>query len=49
MEPRELVPGVGFVTRDNQPNLGVSFGVNPLVTLNAVIVKLLARGALTSL
>ncbi|WP_422475723.1 hypothetical protein [Endozoicomonas sp. ALB032] len=49
LEPRELVPGVGFVTRDNQPNLGVSFGVNPLVTLNAVIVKLLARGALTSL
>ncbi|WP_422134294.1 hypothetical protein [Endozoicomonas sp. ALD040] len=48
-EPRELVPGVGFVTRDNQPNLGISFGVNPLVTLNAVIVKLLVRGALTSL
>ncbi|WP_422451567.1 hypothetical protein [Endozoicomonas sp. ALC066] len=49
MESRELVPGVGFATRDNQPNLGISFGVNPLVTLNAVIVKLLAKGALSSL
>ncbi|MBO9495408.1 hypothetical protein J7438_15120 [Thalassotalea sp. G20_0] len=49
LEPRELIPGIGFVTRDNQPNLGVTFGVNPLVTLNALIVKLLALGALTSL
>ncbi|WP_257281059.1 hypothetical protein [Endozoicomonas sp. ISHI1] len=49
LQPRELVPGVGFVTRDNEPNLGVTFGVNPLVTLNALIVKLLAKGALTSL
>ncbi|WP_257267270.1 hypothetical protein, partial [Endozoicomonas sp. ONNA2] len=48
-ESRELIPGVGFVTRDNEPNLGVTFGANPLVTLNAVIVKLLAKGALTSL
>ncbi|MGI2027969.1 hypothetical protein [Endozoicomonas acroporae] len=49
LEPRELIPGIGFVTRDNQPNLGVTFGINPLVTLNALIVKLLALGALTSL
>ncbi|USE33788.1 hypothetical protein [Endozoicomonas sp. SCSIO W0465] len=49
LDPRELVPGVGFVTRDNQPNLGVTFGVNPLVMLNALIVKLLASGVLTSL
>lgn len=48
LEHDELIPGVGFVTWDNQPDLGVSFGVNPLVALNAVIVKLLARGALAS-
>lgn len=46
---RELIPGVGFVTWDNQPDLGVQYGVNPLVALNAVIVKLLALGALTTL
>ena len=49
LERDVLIPGVGFVTWDNQPDLGVKCGVNPLVALNAVIVKLLARGALTSL
>ncbi|WP_422444978.1 hypothetical protein [Endozoicomonas sp. ALB091] len=49
LKRRELIPNVGFVTWDNQPDLGVQYGVNPLVALNAVIVKLLALGALTSL
>ncbi|WP_252179444.1 hypothetical protein [Endozoicomonas sp. 4G] len=47
--PHELVPGVGFVKWGNEPDLGIFNGVNPLVTLNAVIVKLLAKGVLTSL
>ena len=47
-QDKELVPGIGVVTRDNQANIGITYGVNPLMALNAVILKLLAKGVLTT-
>ena len=48
-EREQLIPGKGFVTEEPFENLGEDNGINPLIKLNAIIVKLLALGVLSEI